>query len=645
MIRMALLLLVVLVCLPVRAQEASYDPLPNVMRTAILWTRGEQMTDMERVRSLNINMLHSWPRDPDSTGFAPPAAYTEALLAGWKSQVAELHAMGVAVYATTSSGSFDPAVFERVGLKPEDYYARDTAGEANMSLGGAFGKQLLAACYNNPNWFSLQRDVALLLAAAGFDGMWYDLGGYADNNIRFCQCAYCTESWQAYLRELGLPEDTPQPQRETGLDLRERLNQHHLTWRLGLWEKNWKAVFRALKQQYPHFTFGHNLGAKANQAASLGMWLHAHTDLFDYVHWEEYGHSLAPYNQLPTYLLGLAAGQGKPVILLNFDKPRRNQVQHHVALAEAIATSSGHQHGVSPPDGAAITRKFNDFVAAHEEKYAGTRSYATVGVLYGWWNNMLHAGPARRNPSYYFAQLLLDLHVPFDFVLADRDMQQDTLKRYAALILPDQAVLTDVQIEALKTYLQEGGAVFATGELGTRDETGAKRPAGALERVTGRPSDVAGRFEVGKGRLYFTPELPELVYWEENSRDLQPEAELSPPQGPPTAVQEQLEWVFNGCVPLQTTAPATASIIVRQNEGGLLLHFVNYNVYPDAAAQTPAHDVAVSLRLPPEQSPASLHAYNPEHPAGAALEWHVEDGQLRFTLPELGYYALVHVAW
>ena len=70
------------------------------------------------------------------------------------------------------------------------------------------------------------------------------------------------------------------------------------------------SVKDAARAKFPLFTFGHNVGAKATQPASLGMWLHYQTNLFDYVHWEEYGHSLAPYCQLPTYLLGVAAGKG-----------------------------------------------------------------------------------------------------------------------------------------------------------------------------------------------------------------------------------------------------------------------------------------------------------------------------------------------
>ena len=45
----------------------------------------------------------------------------------------------------------------------------------------------------------------------------------------------------------------------------------------------------------------------------------------------------------------------------------------------------------------------------------------------------------------------------------------DTIRDYAALILPDQRILNEKECEAIRSFVKNGGALFATCETGTRD--------------------------------------------------------------------------------------------------------------------------------------------------------------------------------
>src|SRR5690606_25263308 len=101
---------------------------------------------------------------------------------------------------------------------------------------------------------------------------------------------------------------------------------------------------------YPKFVFAHNMGMRAGGDRGVTAFLHDTTNLFDFVHLEEWGHGTAPYSDIPSYLLGLAAGKKKQVMLVQNDKPPRNALQHKVFLAEACASGGVPQVGVKHVD-------------------------------------------------------------------------------------------------------------------------------------------------------------------------------------------------------------------------------------------------------------------------------------------------------
>src|SRR5207248_74348 len=79
---------------------------------------------------------------------------------------------------------------------------------------------------------------------------------------------------------------------------------------------------------------------------------------------------------------------------------------------------------------------------------------------------------------------LLDGRFAFDFVHEDR-LGRDLVDRYAVLLLPNIALLSDAQCRDLRDYVDRGGSLLATFETGLYDEKGTPRPQSGLADLFG----------------------------------------------------------------------------------------------------------------------------------------------------------------
>src|SRR5581483_5221584 len=122
-------------------------------------------------------------------------------------------------------------------------------------------------------------------------------------------------------------------------------------------------------------------------------------------------------------------------------------------------------------------RKFFDWIAANEQHFVNRRSVANVGVVFSERGNAFYKPPGGKDPTEFLQGLyyaLLESRVPFDFVHED-DLGPDTLAKYAALLLPNVALLSDDQIRRIEDYVAHGGSLLATFETGLYDEYGRAR--------------------------------------------------------------------------------------------------------------------------------------------------------------------------
>ena len=119
--------------------------------------------------------------------------------------------------------------------------------------------------------------------------------------------------------------------------------------------------------------------------------------------------------------------------------------------------------------------EIQDFITDNERLYS-TETFSEVAVLfsiqsaYDWEE---HRGWKERFPFWSTVDGIVDQHQPFDVVvLPEGKLREDwitsgDLSRYRTLVLPECTFLTPTQVEALRGYLEHGGHVIATGELGS----------------------------------------------------------------------------------------------------------------------------------------------------------------------------------
>ncbi len=81
-------------------------------------------------------------------------------------------------------------------------------------------------------------------------------------------------------------------------------------------------------------------------------------------------------------------------------------------------------------------------------------------------------------------QTLIESRIPFEMV-NDRLLDQEHLKPFKLLILPNIAVLSEKQCEQLRTFAREGGSVLATFETSLYDEKGNRREDFGLTDLLG----------------------------------------------------------------------------------------------------------------------------------------------------------------
>ena len=119
--------------------------------------------------------------------------------------------------------------------------------------------------------------------------------------------------------------------------------------------------------------------------------------------------------------------------------------------------------------------EIQDFITDNERLYS-TETFSEVAVLFSIqsafdWEE--HEGWKQRFPFWSTVDGLVEQHQPFDVVvLPEGKLREDwitsgDLSGYRTLVLPECTFLTPAQLEALRGYLEHGGHVIATGELGS----------------------------------------------------------------------------------------------------------------------------------------------------------------------------------
>jgi len=171
----------------------------------------------------------------------------------------------------------------------------------------------------------------------------------------------------------------------------------------------------------------------------------------------------------------------------------QNDAEIKIWVAEGVA------NGMKPcfvKFGAYIyDKRWMDAVASMYQKYykaetylRNTSSMASVAMVYSQQTDQKYGGKpwqqARRDHALGMYQALVEDRIPFDMV-NDKLLDEEHLKNYKLLILPNIAALSNAQCQQLREFVQRGGSIVATFETSLYNEEGMPRDNFGLSDLFG----------------------------------------------------------------------------------------------------------------------------------------------------------------
>jgi hypothetical protein len=378
----------------------------------------------------------------------------------------------------------------------------------------------------------------------------------------------------------------------------------------------------------------------------------------------------------------------------------------------AQTTASGmvpwyHWLGGAPEDQRwrAPGRDFFQWIAKYQPHFVNRRPVANLAVVFSQRMNASYNPPGGGTASDFLQGMyyaLLEGRFLFDFVHED-DLGPETLKKYAAVILPNVALLNDTQCGQLREYGHAGGGLLATFETGRYDGAGARRQELGLADVFG--AKLAGDIQGPKGNSYYArieqrhpilsgfeetkllpgaeyrlpvktrlPQIltvvppypafpPEMVYPRTPKTDepaiVMTEDGLSRRIWLPGDVdrsfwrsgdgdlsrllQQAVRWVSRDRAPVRVEGRGLVELFAWQTEPGFAVHILNYTNPSFARGwfreTYPLGPQTVKLELPEDVKVRKVQALR----AGTDLKYKVRDQTLEFTLPGVRDYEIAAV--
>jgi hypothetical protein len=174
-----------------------------------------------------------------------------------------------------------------------------------------------------------------------------------------------------------------------------------------------------------------------------------------------------------------------------YKSPAEEQMWFNETLASGMAP---YHHIIGGENGLGEDRRWLEpahryftWMAKHDAHFVNRRSIANLGVVMGQRTHLFYKPPRGAQMAQYIDGLyyaLLEGRFLFDFVHEDR-LAPEHLQKYAALLLPNTALLSDGQCRQLRAYVDAGGSLLATYETSLYDERGERRADFGLADVFG----------------------------------------------------------------------------------------------------------------------------------------------------------------
>ena len=325
-----------------------------------------------------------------------------------------------------------------------------------------------------------------------------------------------------------------------------------------------------------------------------------------------------------------------------------------LAIAEALAFNQTLGFVGSNPL-SPVTLAHIDFYRKNRDLYEASEDAGNVAVLRPY-ASLTYNNASVQLCTVLVEQALIQASVPFDLVF---DAGLSDLTKYRVLILPNSECLSDAQLATIRRFVESGGALLVLGQAGLYDQWRRVRVVPGLqglidhqapateyqERVEASAgvSGVASRKQVGRGRVAYLPAL-------EFDGPL-------PPATPNFAITSQfwkrpknwreltglLQWASDERIPLALEAPEgiVANCTLQPARRRMLVHLVNYNVRKVAEVK----DIRVQVLLHEGVKAVNITHYEPGAAQPRALDFTTAAPRTMFTVPTLGSYAVLAIAW
>jgi hypothetical protein len=372
---------------------------------------------------------------------------------------------------------------DAVAAHPE-WFQRDAEGKAQVHREDA---RLFRTCmfttYMTDYMPAIMREINSLYDVDGlFTNAWPPLG-----KMPVCHCAQC--------RDLPAPGT---------IDYWDKFNERTVY----LW-KLYDSIAKEKKARNFYFA---NLGGAIHSTANL-------VQLGDLCEWFQCDNQGRGGDDTPIWACALqgrvcnAVQQGKmatnvtggwstgPIRWRNVSK---SKPEDRMWMNETVASGMvPYHHIVGAEKGLGEDRRslepaheFFNWMAKHDPHFVNKRSIANIGVVMGQRTNLFYKPPSGVSVAHYMDGMysaLLEGRFFFDFVHEEK-LAADQVQKYTALILPNTALLSDLQCRQLTAYVDGGGSLLATFETGMYDERNRRRTDFGLSEVFGihKAGDVKG---------------------------------------------------------------------------------------------------------------------------------------------------------
>ncbi|PDM25899.1 hypothetical protein CP083_06655, partial [Candidatus Bathyarchaeota archaeon B24-2] len=148
--------------------------------------------------------------------------------------------------------------------------------------------------------------------------------------------------------------------------------------------------------------------------------------------------------------------------------------------------------------GIGMVRELFSMMEKYENLYFDFYPVRFIALLYSRQTAIYYGkdDPEKRYNLHFMGafKALTHSHQQFNFIF-DEELTGEELKKYKVLFLANVACLSDEQVEAIKSFVLDGGGLIATQQTSLYDEEGYKREDFALKEVFGVSYEKNGKVE------------------------------------------------------------------------------------------------------------------------------------------------------